>query len=457
MKILLVRPRPHKETIGLQKVMICEPLELEYIGAYIKGMGHTVTIVDMILENKPVSWFIKKHNPDIVGITSYVAHVNIVKRYAEDIKKISSCRIIVGGVHAEVVPKDFESPFIDFVVKANGLRTFGDIIHAVENDLATEYIEGVWSNHIDCIKETSFTYPHPDRSLVKHYRNRYYYMFHNPCALIKTSYGCPYQCKFCFCRNITNGKYYFRDMKDIIDEIESIREEEIYIVDDDFLVDRDRLLEFCSLLQSRSIKKKYLVYGRADFIAGNEDMIKKLSENGLRAVIVGLESGSEEELKKYNKKSTVDENERAVAVLKKYDVECYGTFITGIDWGSNDFENLYKWIKKIDIKFINLQPFTPLPGTEVYEQYKDRLIIPRGSYEKWDLAHLVVKPEKLSIRRYYFEILKIYYKVTMNPRNIFKMIKQYGIVENIKLSFGASNITMQYIKKIIKGSRWICE
>ncbi|MDF2949046.1 MAG: Fe-S oxidoreductase, partial [Sedimentibacter sp.] len=31
MKILLIRPKPNKETIGLQHVMICEPLEFEYL------------------------------------------------------------------------------------------------------------------------------------------------------------------------------------------------------------------------------------------------------------------------------------------------------------------------------------------------------------------------------------------------------------------------------------------
>ncbi len=31
MNVLLIRIKPHKETIGLQHVMICEPLELEYL------------------------------------------------------------------------------------------------------------------------------------------------------------------------------------------------------------------------------------------------------------------------------------------------------------------------------------------------------------------------------------------------------------------------------------------
>ena len=55
MKILLIRPRPHKETIGLQHVMICEPLELEYLISNIPNdirKETEVEIVDMILEKR---------------------------------------------------------------------------------------------------------------------------------------------------------------------------------------------------------------------------------------------------------------------------------------------------------------------------------------------------------------------------------------------------------------------
>ncbi len=453
MRVLLVRPRPHKETIGLQNVMICEPLELEYIGACIKAEGHEVTIIDMILEKKPLSHFIRIYKPDIVGMTSYIAHVNVVKEYALEIKQENpKCRVAVGGVHAEVVPSDFIDSNIDYIIRANGLRTFTDILKSLEIGANPLNIDGVWGeNKPGCIKETTFDYPHPDRSLVDKYRKRYYYMFHNPCALIKTSYGCPYKCSFCFCREITDGKYFCRELNDIIEEIKSIPEREIYIVDDDFLVDRNRLLNFCRLLKENHLKKRFLIYGRADFIAGNEDIIKEFASAGLRAVIVGLESSSEEELKKYNKKSSVEINERAINILKKYEVECYGTLILGVDWNERDFIRLYKWIRKIDIKFINLQPYTPIPGTALFDEYKDKLIVPREDYEKWDLAHLTVHPTKISIRRYYWNIIKLYYKITMNPRNVAKMIKAYGLRENIKLSVGASKITMQYLNKMLRG------
>ena len=59
MKILLIRPRPHRETIGLQHVMICEPLELEYIAGNIERPEAQVEIIDMIIEKKPLEYFIK--------------------------------------------------------------------------------------------------------------------------------------------------------------------------------------------------------------------------------------------------------------------------------------------------------------------------------------------------------------------------------------------------------------
>jgi radical SAM superfamily enzyme YgiQ (UPF0313 family) len=57
-------------------------------------------------------------------------------------------------------------------------------------------------------------------------------------ALLKTAFGCPYSCNFCFCRKITGGKYIERDLGDVLNEIENISEKHIYIVDDDFLFSR---------------------------------------------------------------------------------------------------------------------------------------------------------------------------------------------------------------------------
>ena len=457
MKILLLRPKPHRDTIGLQNVMICEPLELEYIAANVEPLGHETVILDMILEKKKIPYYLEKYKPDVVGITSYIAHVNVVKDYARQVKEYDSgIKVVVGGVHAEVNPKDFETEAIDYIIRANGIKTFIEILEQLEHKQTTKQttkqLECVYHKDIKSVeKETQFTYLFPNRNKVNAYRSKYYYMFHRNCSLIKTSFGCPYQCKFCFCRQITDGKYFTRDLDNIIEELKQIKEKEIYIVDDDFLVDPDRIMEFCDLLEKHKIEKRYLIYGRADFIAEHEEVIERFRSVGLRAVIVGLESCDSSELVDYNKKTQVSTNEAAVKILHKYDVECYGTFILGLDWRKADFQALAKWIKKLGLVFVNLQPLTPLRGTDLYEQYKEHFIVREDEYEKWDLAHLVVQPTNISVRKYYWYTILLYYKITVNPKSAWYMVKKYGWVDTLKLSVGAAKVNWQYIKKLIAG------
>ncbi len=453
MKILLVRPKPHKDTIGLQNLMVCEPLELEYIASNIRSHGHKSVIVDMILEKKPLTFFLEKYQPQAVGITGYISHVNVIKKYAEEIKAYNpAVKVLVGGVHAEVNPEDFESEYIDYIIRANGLKTVTELLDRLEQKRTAYDLPCIYSRDGGRpLKETRFPYAFPDRSRVDRYRSRYYYMFHRNCSLIKTSFGCPYQCAFCFCRQITDGNYFTRELEDIIAELKTIREKEIYIVDDDFLVNRERILQFVGLLRKNHIKKRYLIYGRADFIAENEDVIRAFQKVGLRAVIVGLESCDSRELRDYHKMTQVAVNEKAVGILKKYDVECYGTFITGIDWKKEDFKALENWIKKLGIVFVNLQPLTPLRGTELYEKYKKDFIVREDEYEKWDLAHLVVKPTNISIRKYYFYTMMMYYHIMVNPKSALYMLRKYGIKDTLKLSFGALKVNVQYVKKLIDG------
>ncbi|MEW9121614.1 MAG: B12-binding domain-containing radical SAM protein [Thermotaleaceae bacterium] len=448
MNILLIRPRPDKETIGLQHVMICEPLELEYIAANIHRQDVKVEIVDMILEKESVEYFLERHSPAVVAMSGYITHVQIIKDYAKRIKKHNPyCKVVVGGVHAEVVPEDFISEYIDFIVEANPLKTFNRILLDLEN----EEIEGVYQKGKKSQKEGDFSYHFPDREKVARYRHRYYYMFHNPCALIKTSFGCPYHCSFCFCKEITDGKYFVRTIESVIEELKGMKEEEIYIVDDDFLFSRERILEFCRQLKMHQIQKQFLVYGRADFICYNEDVVAIFREHGLRAVIVGLESFKNEDLNRYNKRTSLQENERAVEILKKYDIEIYATIILDMGFSKEDFQRLYGWLKKLGIIFVNLQPLTPLKGTEIFEQYEKDLMISREEYEKWDLAHLVLQPQKMSPRRFYFEMIKLYYKLTLEPKNVIKLIKKYGFLKVWKLSLGSSAVTLQYLQKIGRG------
>ena len=452
LRILLLRPRPPKETIGLQHVMICEPLELEYLVGNIDKAKASVKIIDMILEKKPIEFFINKYKPHIVGMTAYITHVGAVKEIARKIKRLSNQTItVVGGVHAEVVPEDFTSKYIDCIICSNPVETFIKIIDRVRAGEDTKEIEGTYAKGKKHVRTSSYNILPPDRSSVKRYRKKYYYMFHNPCALIKTSLGCPYTCSFCFCKEITGGKYFARKIDEVMEELESIKEREIYIVDDDFLFNEDRLNLFCDELEKRNIHKRFLVYGRADFIASHEKVIGRLSRHGLSAVIVGVESVREKDLKDFNKRSSLENNEKAIRILQKYGIELYATMILQPDFTKKDFRQIEDYIIGLNVSFVNLQPLTPLPGTEIYDDYKDKILVPRKDYAMWDLAHIVLEPKYMSIRQYYYQIIKTYARIVLRPDNIIKMLKKYGIKEVAKMWWGSQFVSLQYIGKIIRG------
>jgi len=453
MKILLIRPKPHKETIGLQHVMICEPLELEYLVSNIYEDikdDIQIKIIDLILEKREYIEIIKEEKPDFILYTGYITHVGIIKELSKKSKEIFPyVKTGVGGIHAEVLPKDFSSPFIDFIYSKNGIDGLNITIQGLIKGKSDEYIREKLSNI--GIKKDYFTYKHPHRDSVSNYRKKYYYMFHNPCALIKTSFGCPYNCSFCFCKEITDKKYFVREIQDVMDELEGIHEEEIYIVDDDFLYDEARLKAFINEIRIRDINKKFLVYGRADFIVSNVELLRELKSIGLQSVIVGIESLRSKDLKEYNKKTTKNINEVCIKILKKLDIELYATLIIPLDFNLKDFKDMTNWLRNMNVRFVNLQPLTPLPGTKIFDKYSSELIVKREDYYLWDMAHVVLRPRYMSIRKFYLELLIAYYKIVMRPKHMMALIKKYGIKANFKMLIGSSFVSFQYIKKIVRG------
>ncbi len=452
-KILFIRPEASPETIGLQHVMIVEPLELEILYGLVRENDNP-EIIDMLVEKQPFEYFINLHKPDIICLTGYITNVGIIIDYCK-IAKAANPHIvtIVGGVHCEVVPEDFEHESIDFRVVRNAAITFTDLLNHIDNK--TVLPAGVLTKNekldISKLPDFNFYVPWAVRSSVKKYREQYFYIFHDKVALLKTSYGCPYNCSFCFCTVITAGKYSQRPLDDVIAELKSIPQKEIYIIDDDFLTDRKRLETFIEKSIENNLDKKYLVYGRADFIANNPDLMEKMTKIGLRTVIVGFESFFEADLKKYNKKTNAELYKQTMQVLNRNKIDCYATMIVSPEWDKNDFKKMVKSVKEIGIHYVNLQPLTPLPKTG-FLYPEEQLLIKRTEYEKWDLAHVAIKPDKMSTADFYREIIKAYNKILFQPKVLLNYLKQYSPKMLLKMIQGSNRVRKQYHKKIEESS-----
>jgi radical SAM superfamily enzyme YgiQ (UPF0313 family) len=455
MKVLLIRPRPDSVSIGLQSFMICEPLEFEYVAAYLEQYGHEVTILDMILEREPLAKLLRLHAPDVVGLTGYINHVGVVKQYARTVKEHDQrCWVVVGGVHAEVEPQVFEDEHVDFILHVNALASMRSLLDQLGQgrQQVRESVAGVWNGPgKPYALDTSCAYPFPDRSKTLRYRKHYNYIFHERCATLKTSFGCTFSCDFCFCTRITRGHYFERDMAEVVDEIEGIAEQNVFIVDDNFLFNRRRVERFCQLLEERNIRKKYILFGRADFIAGHEALIGRLRQVGLHAVFVGVESMREKDLAALNKRTRVAVNEQAIRILERHGVECYSGIVVGPDWSEEDFESLTRWLNGFERPIVNIQPLTPMPSTALYDRMRDIVRVPREEHARYDMAHLLWQPEQLSVRRYYWLILRTYYRTMTSLRGQLYILRRYGLNAYLRVARGMIHITGQYLTLCVRG------
>ncbi|HEY9061578.1 MAG TPA: radical SAM protein [Pseudobacteroides sp.] len=442
MKILLIKP----EIVGIfsyTRLMDHEPLELEYLYTVLTVEGHKAYIYDRRYEKTSLKKKLIKERPDIVAITGSVTQENIMKKIAVEVKKHDkSITVVVGGTHVELNYENFYLDYIDFICHTGDLDSFVKIISFLQkknsklSDIkGIAYKEGQsWVLTPKCIADPN-DLPVPDREYFEKNRHLFRYLDYKTLALVKTAYSCPYKCSFCYCTNLNSGKYLTRDIDRVVDEIEGISAPYIHIVDDDFLVDTKRIKDFIRLVREKRIQKKYLIYGRADFIANNEAIMKELKEIGLCLVMVGLEAMDDRQLNRYHKKTKSRDNERAVEVLNSLGVECAALLIVNQDSTKEDFVNIYKWVKKVKLMNVTVSIFTPMKGSRDYDQYKDEIVDRRVIRQ--DLFHLIIKPKNMGRSmfyiRYYILLIKLFINGKSNDRvydavNVEFILKLVGIL-----------------------------
>lgn len=423
MKILLIKP----ETVGIfafTNQVDHEPLELEYLYTLLVSMGHEAVIYDRRHDLTTLAKKLRKVEPDVVCMTGYITQEPLIIKLTHAVKKYNpGIKVVLGGSHVEINYKNFYRSEADYLYHLSGLKNFAllmDYINGKE-DMELSDIKGICYREKEigewiCIaKETESPQdlPIPDRSYFYANVNRYGYLKFRPLALVKNSYSCPNACSFCYCTNRNGGAYRCRSVEHLVDEIASLEVPNVHITDDNFLVNREYLQEFINLIKSRKIQKKFLIYGRADFIAENEDIIRELAQVGLALVMVGLEATNNDELDSYNKHTTIRQNEECVRILDKYNVICAGLFIVHQDMTKRDFKDLYRWIAHRPI-IPTVSVFTPMQGAANYKEHESHLIT--RDIRKQDLFHCILPPKYMGVFRFTMEYYKLSLRLAFHNR-----------------------------------------
>ena len=415
MKVLLIFPELSRTKYDFIGISEDEPLELEYISAVLKKHSHEVMIIDGQIKKINVAGTIKSYKPDAVYLCGRTRQENFILEYCETAKRFNEKIItIVGGIHAHLCYERLYNENVDFIIK-----TFDPhrIIDALTGNTQADGIcyrdNGKWISN-DTTPFDIDNLPVPDRSHFDAHPDNYRYLALEHAAWVRTAYSCPYICEFCHRSKMNMGKYSARSIADVVEEIKHINADNIYFCDDNFLIDKKRIVEFVRLIKENDIRKKYICYSRADFIVKNEDLMRELKEIGLYYCLVGLESIHESALEKYDKNSDITNNAKAVKICNDLGINLMGLFIADLSFKPQDFKNLHRWILKNDLKHVAITIYTPELCSENYEKYKDRIITENPSH--WDYLHVVAKPTYMSVKRFYFCHYKLLIKLLLRAK-----------------------------------------
>lgn len=190
--------------------------------------------------------------------------------------------------------------------------------------------------------------------------------------------GCPFACVFCSTKTFWNRRYRLRNIDDVLDEINHVRNlfgEKIYSFSHDlFTADKTRIIEFCDKIDTLPFKIKWTCSSRIDCI--NENLIDRMIRSGLVAIYYGIETGSQSMQRRINKNLNIDRCREIVSYSIKQRISVVVSFICGFpDETVEDFEETLRLMMAFleqgaDVQIHRLQ-FEP--GTKLYDDCIDRL------------------------------------------------------------------------------------
>lgn len=248
--------------------------------------------------------------------------------------------------------------------------------------------------------------PPPARNLTRRYRSRYFYLFESPIALIQTSMGCLFPCNFCSCQKFTGRRFVPPSPELIADELERPNGEFVMFAGDHSFTDPGRMERLHDLIVRRGIRKRFFVYSRVDCVVQNPELFEAWGRIGLELVMTGLEALDDATLEGFDKKTRAEMNDRALEILRQAGVGVSAGFLVLPDFTEADFRRIDEYVeKRPNILLVEFTPLTPLPGTDLFEVERGRLLTDHR--ELFDLTHFVV-PTRLPQKELY-RLMRKYY------------------------------------------------
>jgi radical SAM superfamily enzyme YgiQ (UPF0313 family) len=336
--------------------------------------------VDIIDENiEPIDY---DTDADVIGISFMTA---IAPRAFElaGIFRAKGKIVIAGGYYPTLCPNECLGYF-DATVVGDAEGIWPQVLEDVENN---------------CLKSKYCHLPHqqvvqekiPCRDLI--FENRKQYATINA---VQIGRGCKHDCLYCSITAFYKGKYTFRPIPHIIQELEGIGRNLIF-VDDNIISDQAYAK---ALFKAMVPLKKRWVSQCSLQIADDPELLSLAVESGCFGLFVGVESLSKENLESVGKNINTEKlMADRIRIIRGAKIGIIAGLIVGMD---NDtvhvFEDMMCFLEQTKIDAIQVNIMTPLPGTPLHAEFVKNKRIIDHRLGKYDFRNVVFQPKRMTVK-----------------------------------------------------------
>ena len=296
---------------------------------------------------------IKENNYDVIGISAIVPNFLKVKKMCQEIRDhLPNATIVIGGHIANYEDLD-DTIDADHICKGDGIRWFRKFLG----------------------QDVDAPIKHP--ALISGFGIRimgFPVWGRNTAGTLIPSVGCPMGCNFCSTSALFGGKGNSVTFYETGDELFSVlcqlekklKVNSFFIQDENFLLYKKRALRLLELMEQHNKSWAFYIFSSAKVLESYT--IEQLIKLGISWVWLGLEG----EKSQYSKLQGVD-LKNLVKTFQSNGIRVLGSTIIGLEEHTpENIDSVIDYAAQFNTDFHQFMLYTPLPGTPLYKEHKDK-------------------------------------------------------------------------------------
>jgi anaerobic magnesium-protoporphyrin IX monomethyl ester cyclase len=423
------------------------PLALLAIGSVLDQNKYEVIIVDARVEEYPLEK-IKKHLDGALcfGVTALtgrpIKDALIMTKQVHELNK--DIPIIWGGWHTSLFPEQTltDEPAISITVQGQGEDTFKEIVESIQNNTDLKDVKGIcYKNEVgDVIKNPPRVISKMDNFADINYSlidvEKYFEKKGRRQLDYISSTGCYFRCSFCADPFVYNRKWTAISPELMVNKLEELHKKykftDVNLQDETYFTHRDRVIEIAEKIIEKKLNFTWAATMRAD--QGSRmslEDFKTCKTSGLRRLLIGVESGSQEMMDWLKKDIKIEQVYTCAERCKQLGIAVQFPFIVGFP---KETDESIKETVRVALKLNSMHPkfqtpifyFKPYPGTKITDDViKEGYQLPKTIEEWSNFDYVSSSGPWVSIEKYnFFEKFKFYMKLAYSDqKSIYKPLQ----------------------------------